>query len=344
MKKTLEVPQVLPTDWHQQAPANTDTLKNKASFDFFAPTAAWPVNRTPQVLPTDWQQQVSASTAQIKTESGSLASGAASSVACAALLLEYTINCNHQGVRSLLTKQHIGLLAEKADITDRSGRAFKQISAFEYALWAWDKNILITMIKCIPENEHNIKLYQQLLKQYNNLQKHGLTYILENKEYTASHFNFDDTIINALQSYINLLSCRDLSEDRLIIVWQDEVGRAQHLLPVYVVYEYYMNLMPGRQHQTTPITPTYRDYETNQKQDWYLAHTGIHKDYEFNDLPLGKHYVPAWCRGMVIKDLNAITQLKHGRVREASWLPSHLQTVIDAWQKPDAEHCVQYQP
>ncbi len=72
-------------------------------------------------------------------------------------------------------------LLEKGDFTDWGGRTFKNITAFQYALWARDFKMIERMLKCIPVGEEGDAIRTELLRQYEQVtmpryQGGGLTY------------------------------------------------------------------------------------------------------------------------------------------------------------------------
>ena len=51
-----------------------------------------------------------------------------------------------------LLNNHFKLIFKRGHVTDRASRTFKNISTFEYELWAKDKHMWSLMIECISKN------------------------------------------------------------------------------------------------------------------------------------------------------------------------------------------------
>lgn len=153
-------------------------------------------------------------------------------------LLHGVTRGEHDEVRAHL-KQNIGWLVQRGWVTDCSGREFKSISAFEYTLWALDKHLWTTLIHCIPEQEAHPNLWRQLGMQYQHVKTQGVTYVLEGKTITESHFDFKNTLIAALQTQVDLYQAPGAKDfERMDTQWRQGVGSAQKLLPMHVVAEY----------------------------------------------------------------------------------------------------------
>ncbi len=152
-------------------------------------------------------------------------------------LLQRVVYGEHEAVKSLLEKE-ISLIFRRGKVTDCSGRTFENISAFEYALWSLDKHMWTRMIHCIPSNKKRKQVFAELLSQYNNLiNTKGVTYNLHGTIVTEKHFDFENTIIKALQTYSDLKNAPTISLDEIARMWED-IGGSQKLLPMHVIYEY----------------------------------------------------------------------------------------------------------
>lgn len=82
------------------------------------------------------------------------------------------------------------LLLSRGDVLDPSGRTFKNITAFELMLWSLDHVYMWKRISsCIPEGEEGKEISSSLLQQLENVEKKGVTYILNGEEYTEGHYN-----------------------------------------------------------------------------------------------------------------------------------------------------------
>ena len=90
---------------------------------------------------------------------------------------------------------------EKGTLTDYSGRTFKDITAFQYALWALDTRYMCTMmLNCIPQNEQGEKIRIALLNQLGEHEINGITYTLKNKTYQEKHYDCEP-LVRVWQEY-----------------------------------------------------------------------------------------------------------------------------------------------
>ncbi len=140
---------------------------------------------------------------------------------------------NQSTVEKMLRK-YPNLLLERGYVTDYSGRTFKNITAFQYALWALDKHMWEALLASVPEDRND--LHKDLLQQYQQLETEGLTYTIKSqtikKEY---HFDFQP-LIQALQTQINYYNNQHWQKIRAH--WLTKVGGAQRLLPIHVINYY----------------------------------------------------------------------------------------------------------
>ncbi|HAZ7572088.1 F-box protein [Legionella sp. PATHC032] len=153
------------------------------------------------------------------------------------ILLFHAVRRKDNAVQSILTKD-INLLLKRGNVTDYSGRTFEDISAFEYMLWALDKHGWTIMLECIPKDSNFEKIFKELLSQYNKVETDGVTYTLNEKKVTEHHFDFQNTIIKALQDQVNSINAPNPNWEAINKQWTVRVGGAQKLLPLHVVHEY----------------------------------------------------------------------------------------------------------
>ncbi len=71
---------------------------------------------------------------------------------------------SHLYAKDLLLKSPEFLLA-RGDVTDWAGRTFKNITAFEYALWAKDFKMMQMMLECIPATAEGDEIRAALFEQ-----------------------------------------------------------------------------------------------------------------------------------------------------------------------------------
>ncbi|HAT7071458.1 TPA: F-box protein [Legionella pneumophila] len=187
-------------------------------------------------------------------------------------LLHHATRGEHDKVEAML-KKDMSLMFKRGNVTDCSGRTFNNISAFEYALWALDKNMWAVMIGCIPSNEEGRKVFEKLRAQYNKVNTDGVTYRLNGKTITENHFDFKNTIIKELQTQLDSRNAPgDNNWDAIDKQWREGVGGAQKLLPMHIVYEYCSNepFYPVPMFTSQPkSSKKIYNLTTEQDEDWF---------------------------------------------------------------------------
>lgn len=156
-------------------------------------------------------------------------------------LLHHVARGEHDAVKAML-KKDMSLILKRGVVTDCSGREFKNVSSFEYALWALDKHMWAAMIACIPQNEEGRKVFAQLIAQYNKVNTDGVIYKLNGQTTTEKHFDFENTIIKELQAQVD--SIKESGAKNWYAIdkqWREGIGGAQKRLPMHVVDEYCSN-------------------------------------------------------------------------------------------------------
>lgn len=148
------------------------------------------------------------------------------------ILLNHVVCGEYDSVQQILD-QDISSITKKGRVTDRSGRSFENISAFEYALWALDEHMWTRMLDCLKtmNNETRISVLATMIEQYHSVKDKGITYTWNGKRITENHYNF--AIIPALKNLVASLQKPNTSSKSLL-----EVGRVQKLFPVHVAHEY----------------------------------------------------------------------------------------------------------
>lgn len=133
------------------------------------------------------------------------------------------------------------LLSLRGDVTDYSGRTFKNITAFQYALWAMDTHMCRMIISAIPDGVEGDGLRAELIHQYDELDALGVTYQLAEQTYTEQHFDFS-RLLDALQTYVDRY---DGWHQEVPINWAainhhwcKVVGMAQRYVPAHVAQQY----------------------------------------------------------------------------------------------------------
>jgi membrane-bound inhibitor of C-type lysozyme len=133
--------------------------------------------------------------------------------------------------------QDPSLIVKRGTVSHSSG-TFSNISAFEYAFWAKDKHLWTMMLCWIPENEKGLVILEELLVQLEAMEKEPISYMRNNELITEKHFDLDNTLIKALQEYLDIKESDALGESKLSEKWREGVGIAQSILPKHVIHEY----------------------------------------------------------------------------------------------------------
>lgn len=88
-------------------------------------------------------------------------------------LLHHAIRGNQQAVVEIL-KRYPELLKYRGNVVDNSGREFKNVTAFELALWALDVHHMVpAMLACVTQNKKGEELSPELSEQYEAVTKKG---------------------------------------------------------------------------------------------------------------------------------------------------------------------------
>lgn len=148
-------------------------------------------------------------------------------------LPEYVVSRNDEKIH-LCLKQTLKSFCDIRNFKDPSERVFTQHSAWEYTLWALDKDVWTMVLDSIPDStQEAIDLLTILIAQYENIEANGITWVMQDKTVTESHYDF--AIIPALQTCADALDeTRTVSEKQ----WVKDVGNAQNLVPMYIVHMY----------------------------------------------------------------------------------------------------------
>lgn len=163
------------------------------------------------------------------------------------------------------------LLAGRSDVTDYSGRTFKNITAYEYAYWAKDWHM------CRMLEAHMDEATKALtLADCKKMDEEGLTYTQHGVEVIGSkHFDFAPL----KEAYTNYLRVHErwmanhATDAELDTAWF-AVGIAQRDVPAYVAQEY---CRPDRSFHPRPVfdepnlprTLTFYNYRSARDEQWF---------------------------------------------------------------------------
>ena len=162
------------------------------------------------------------------------------------------------------------LLLERTDVTDYSGRTFKNITAYEYAYWAKDTH-MCRMLEAHMDEETKANM----LLRIEAMETDGLTYeqhgvVVEH----SKHFDFTP-LITALTRYVqgfdNWYATNNFAALRA--AWM-EVGIAQRDMPVHVANEYCrpdrsFNPRPEFNEGALPRSLKFYNFETGGEQSLF---------------------------------------------------------------------------
>jgi serine/threonine protein kinase len=152
-------------------------------------------------------------------------------------------------------KRNPSLVLATGDVTDHANRTFKNITGFQYALWALDWHMWKMILPYLNQFPGAAKTQAQTIATGHWVQQHG------------EYFNIQP-LLDALQTYIDnygpwtLGQCRDY--------WMHKVGGAQRLLPMHVLQEY---CHPKRPFDPTP-TFTEEEFPRKSQLDFDLSKCG----------------------------------------------------------------------
>lgn len=136
-------------------------------------------------------------------------------------LLLAVAHCDIDPVMPLIKKNPNNIL-KKGDITDYSGRVFKNISPLQYAAWAYDTDTLKLLLAHCDQNM-KLTASQQLAELEMNGTEHG------------AHFNFDP-LLKALTDCVHNFNV--WSDEQVENHWVKTIGGCQKMLPTHVAMIY----------------------------------------------------------------------------------------------------------
>jgi hypothetical protein len=136
-------------------------------------------------------------------------------------LLQYVAEGEQYQAEALIQTDK-NLLLHSGMVKDLSGREFKPITAFQYALWAMDWHMWTMIQKYLPQEAQAKQLRE-----------------LETKETPPHEKSFSlKGLINALQMYVDNAERIWKYDQRAVDHWSKIVGGEQKLLPAHIVNEY----------------------------------------------------------------------------------------------------------
>jgi len=118
-----------------------------------------------------------------------------------------------------MARANPNLLLGKGNVTDYSERMFTNITAFQYALWAWDWHMWTMLMRYLPQPFARDQLSE--------LETQGTAY--------GQHYDFNDLLI-PYKTYIEFHS--GYGWDHRNKHWNTVIGKAQTRVPAHVAQEY----------------------------------------------------------------------------------------------------------
>lgn len=192
-------------------------------------------------------------------------------------LLHHVVRSEHDAAVAILNND-VNLIFKKGRVTDCSGRTFKNISAFQYALWALDKHLWMRMLICVCQNEGAEKIRAKLHAHYQQIKTTGAFYKLNGKKINETHFSFE-RVIKAMQTQVEYINAPGWNNRQAIAKqWREEVGSEQRLFPMHVVHEYcspnsFRNL-PLFTSRPEPSTKFF-NLQTQRDENWFNSKLGV---------------------------------------------------------------------
>lgn len=146
--------------------------------------------------------------------------------------LLYHVTAGEQNEAEAILKANPRLVLAKGDVTDLSGRTFKDITAFQYAAWALDW-----------EMWEMIEVYFPQAGDTNDQARQGQIRGFKTGSWVSQHGETAQGIIQRLVQAYEMLEANwgkgvNWGDDKRKKHWVQQIGSAQLLLPTHVVNEY----------------------------------------------------------------------------------------------------------
>jgi hypothetical protein len=139
-----------------------------------------------------------------------------------------------------LIKTFPNFLSMKSNVTDHSGRTFKNITALQYAMWAVDVGMVEKILEYMPQED-----VQKQLTEFKCNKVEYEIYDKINKKIIHKRENYFDIkpLQQALKTYANdVTPTNSITSAKDDICWATVVGGEQLLLPVWIANAYCMGL------------------------------------------------------------------------------------------------------
>lgn len=261
-------------------------------------------------------------------------------------LLSYVVKGNQDAAERILAKKP-ELLLKTSNVTDFSGRNFKQVTAFQLALWAKDRHMRDMMIRCIPNDEQGSGIRSNLLAQYQDLETYGISYTMRpiiyqiggqtytiTSETNSKNYNMQP-LLDAMRFYIDhfnewIEDDHSISKEREDY-WCKVVGLIQSTLPAHILNEYCcpralrhsFNPPLTFKEETLPRQFKFKNWDVGGRDEWFNilelegfgVSWGIFRGTNRVCHGMAKGPGPTWNVGMGV-DLTALDTLDNVRAEE----------------------------
>lgn len=159
----------------------------------------------------------------------------------------------------LLIQKNPALLLKAETVTDLANRTFKQITAFEYAVWARDWHMWKMLLKYLPEEEAT----RQLLRLESKGTEHG------------RHFSFNPIVL-AINTYVENAKTVWNYDHSAQYQWCKVIGQIQKTFPAFVVNEYCREdrsfvPQPDFKEEKLPRTRKLFSFSKEEDREWFTA-------------------------------------------------------------------------
>ena len=148
-------------------------------------------------------------------------------------------------------RRNASLALATGDVTDHANRTFRNITGFQYALWALDWHMWKMILKYLPADAASAQA--QTIETGSWVKQHGIV------------ANWD-ILLKELQTYIDNYDPWTAAQSQEH--WTKKVGGAQRLLPIHVLQEY---CHPIRRFEPTP---SFKEEEFPRKLDVDISKLG----------------------------------------------------------------------
>lgn len=145
-------------------------------------------------------------------------------------LLQYVVQ-GEQFKAEAVVKKNSALMFEKAKVTDYSGRTFPSISAWEYALWAYDQPMWEMLQKHFSGDQKKKALEQMEMLEQNGVSYTFRDFVTKNQTEIQAEPHHNLVLLRVLLKQC-MVSQKNIKNLTL------QVGAAQRMLPVSVVKMY----------------------------------------------------------------------------------------------------------